>query len=98
MLLFFYLDRFPKKVVGAEFVLNRCRSVRGHCAKRLLLEVEFEECPRAIEADVGRQLLSVLVSGHCRPMHSDDIADFLADWQIVKFVREKDDGNEVGDA
>ena len=31
-------------------------------------------------------------------MYTDDIADTLADWQVIKLVSEEDDGYEVDNA
>jgi len=60
--------------------------------------VQFKESPRAIEADVRRELLPVFVCGHSGPMHSYDVSNSLTDWQILKLISEEDDRNKVDDS
>ena len=90
MLLFLDLHGLSKEIVWAKLVLNRAALASG--AHLILpLEVQLEESPRAIEAHIGSELLSILVRGHSCSMHSDDISDFLADGQIIELISEEDD-------
>ena len=87
MLLLLYLDGLSKEVIRAELVLNRTP------AGLVILTpiVELEEGPRTVEADIGCELLPVLVCRYCRSVHSNYVTHTLADGQIIKLICEKDD-------
>lgn len=93
MLIFFHLDRFAKKAPWSKLV-----SDLGLSYFILAFKMQREKCPRTVEADISCELLAVFVSGNCGSMYTNNIADTLANWQVIKLVSEEDDGYEVGNA
>jgi hypothetical protein len=54
-----------------------------------------EEGPGAVEEDICRELLLVLVEANGRSVDPNDVANFLADWQILELACEKNESAKV---
>jgi len=50
----------------------------------------WKQHPRTVEKHINCELLMVLVGSHSCPVDPNDLANALADWQVLKVLRKKD--------